>query len=346
MSETTDPGSIASFIDAQAVKETAPPPQAEPVDRVNPEESVSAPPPERSSHPLATLPSVAKIDEALTQTKGNRAEAAALLDMTFAQLKNKIWYTPSLRNKWKGQAKVPFGARKRFERAVVKAISVDTPATVMTEANPNKMSVTPAEVVQNKVDQSNIKLRFALSKLGLNRKELLDAMASEQLQINHYASSVDICAAHTTINSIKIQGMLRLMEGPLTNILKLTNPERKMGESDEDYLSRCVEGMTKQINVSDHLKSLMVSYKDLLKESRETAEMVMHGSVIKARLNEMAKRANVGGTTGPGRPKNNQPGFTPKGKRIDGPTQVTQIVTDNVTINNPPSTQPVAAPAA
>lgn len=282
-----------------------------------------------------TNEAVKRIDAVLTKHGGNRTRAAEELGVSTAQLKNKIWYDAYLRGKWKlPKHSSRFKRSTIFEKPVV--VAPGTTEVQVMETASVAVERSNEEIIESRLEKQDAKLRYALKRVGLNTMEVIEAMAAQQLHANHFASTVDIATANIAINVMKLPPVLRVLEARLMKALEI--PEVYIDCSRAKEIEAALADEDRQLKLTDYTKMLVSAYTDLLEEARKTGEMVLHGSVIKARLSEMAKRTNVTTSTQAGKPKGAF-GYGPKVKR-SGTENTTQIVADHVTINNPPAESP------
>lgn len=215
--------------------------------------------------------SVEQIDEAMAKVSGNRDLACQVLGIPDSKLAELIDASSVLREKWN-----PKDQRQPVELDVT---------TTMSDEDLAKM-----------VAKEDKKLRNGIEKMGGDAADVELALALRKFNGGHIERSVDMMTAGVTLNSIRMLRMLRNMEARIEKQSSL--PASETIRAEEKGAPPIVEengGFRFNVDGEPTEEEMVLSsYIALNGEYRKTVELMLKGSLVKAKIESMKKKGGSG----------------------------------------------------
>lgn len=249
--------------------------------------------------------SLEEIDRALVKFHGDRGKAAKSLNLKRITLNTKVNQCKWLKERWcKYRMSGPnIGLNKPEVPNEISTLSRESPVVVDKEAR-EKLK-TEAELAAA-IAREDKKIKDGLHLMGATGEEQELAISLKSFHGRHLKTLVEMMTSGMALNSLKMLGLLRRIEGRIAagcepgNELAFKCNER--GDPVEERLA-------------------FDEYRGLLEEFRRMNELAIKGSLTLAKIQQIK---NEGGKVGgPGK----KLGFKPKGENT------TNIVAQNVTLN-------------
>ena len=225
-----------------------------------------------------------RIDLAMESVNGNRAQAAAILDIPKRELKDIIRNNTSLHAKWWNgetgrRASVPTEAPTALE-----TMTLDVPLPAVPPVSPDEQAV--AAIVHN----DDVALRQDLAEcLGLNPEEADEAVSLAEYHKKHGARSVDLFGASIVKRGLRLSVIIAKLERDIVE-----------GQNMRDIWT---EDGAKLIRSGEESKFDLL-YRGLA-ELRKMTELAHTGALARAKMRLWDKHGSMNGR------KERRPGFAP-----------------------------------